>query len=86
MKTLKKGQLSLSQIDDHLKRLDLQPVLKSQARQVKWLFNNGNKRTIVYNEKLVRIMIHRMQEEIDNLTKLYNETHLQLIKIQQENE
>ena len=35
-------------------------LLNSQKRQVKWLFNNSNKMTIVYDEKFVRLLIHKI--------------------------
>lgn len=65
-------QLSIKQIDEHIDDLDMLPVLKSQVRQVRWLYNNSNKCTMVYEEKLVVLMIHRLRErifELENMQK-----------------
>ena len=60
-------RLGIREIDKMIGELNLAPVLKAQVRQVKWLYNNSNKCTMVYDEKLVRIMIHRLQERIKEL-------------------
>ena len=66
-----KKQTSIREEDEMLNNLDFEPVLKSKLRQVRWLHNNSNKCTMVYDEKLVRIMVHRLQEKIKELeTKL----------------
>lgn len=59
--------MSLKQLDKHLDELDIQPILKSKVRQVRWLYDNCNKCTMVYEEKLVRLIVHRMQEKINKL-------------------
>jgi hypothetical protein len=41
---------------------DISTLLNSQKRQVKWLFNNSNKMTIVYDEKFVRLLMHKSQQ------------------------
>ena len=40
-------------------------LLNSQKRQVKWLYNNSNKLTIVYEEKFVRALIQRLLNYYD---------------------
>lgn len=61
----KEKRLTIKQVDEILeKSTDFSLILKQQVRQVKWLYNNANKCTMVYDEKLVRIMIHRLQERI----------------------
>ncbi len=39
---------------------DISLLLNSKKRQVKWLFNNSNKMTIVYEEKFVWLLIHKI--------------------------
>jgi len=65
----KKKIMSLKELDTHLDNLDIQPILASRVRQVKWLYNNSNKMTKVYDEKLVRLIVHRMQQKINELQK-----------------
>lgn len=60
----KEKRLNPKEIDELLKQLNFEPILKQQVRQVRWLYNNANKCTMVYDEKLVRIMIHRLHERI----------------------
>lgn len=62
-----KKTLGSRETDDLIRNLDLEPVLKYKVRQVRWLYNNSNKCTKVYEEKLVRIMIHRLKERIKEL-------------------
>jgi hypothetical protein len=62
-----KKRLGLRETDELINNLDLAPVLNDKVRQVRWLYNNSNKCTMVYDEKLVRIMIHRLQERIKEL-------------------
>jgi len=57
--------LSISEIKSLLdkedwSKEDIATLLNSQKRQVKWLFNNSNKMTIVYEEKFVRLLIHKI--------------------------
>lgn len=59
--------LSQKEIDTCIANLDLKPVLESRVRQVRWLYNNNNKCLRVYNEKLVVLMVHRLQERIYQL-------------------
>lgn len=56
-----------SELDKCLDNLDIEPVLKSSVRQVKWLYLNSNKMTMVYDEKLVRAIIQRLKERIYEL-------------------
>lgn len=67
MKKKKKKPLGIKETDRLINELNLQPVLKDRLRQVRWLYNNGNKCRKVYDEKLVRLMIHRLQERIKEL-------------------
>ena len=60
-------RLGIRDIDKMIAELNFAPVLKAQARQVKWLYNNSNKCTMVYDEKLVRIIVHRLQKRIEEL-------------------
>jgi hypothetical protein len=63
----KRKRIGIKEADEMLNNLDLDPILDSRVRQVKWLFNNSNKCTMVYDEKLVRLMIHKLQERIKEL-------------------
>lgn len=62
-----KKVIGLKEFDKLLDALDIQPILNSRVRQVKWLFNNSNKCLMVYDEKLVRLIVHRMQQRINEL-------------------
>lgn len=42
-------------------------LLKYQVRQVRWLYNNSNKCTMVYDEKLVIAMIQKLERKIKEL-------------------
>ena len=57
----------MTDIDEMLNNLDLAPILDNRVRQVKWLYNNSNKHLRVYEEKLVRVMVHKLQERIKEL-------------------
>lgn len=39
-------------------------VIRSQARQVKWLYNNSSKTSMVVDEKLVWLMLQNLQDRI----------------------
>lgn len=56
-----------SELDKCLDNLDIEPVLKSSVRQVKWLYLNSNKMTMVYDEKLVRAIVQRYREKIEEI-------------------
>ena len=66
----KKKILGIREVDELIMRLDLEPVLNSRVRQVRWLYNNSNKYTNVYEEKLVRIIVHRLKERINELENI----------------
>ncbi len=68
----KKIRMTLSELDKHLDSLDIQPILNSRVRQVRWLYNNSNKCTMVYDEKLVRLIVHRLTTEINKLKHIIN--------------
>lgn len=68
--------LGIKEVDKLIEELDIEPVLELRVRQVKWLYNNSNKMTMVYEEKLVRIIVHRLQERIRELEKNYFDTKL----------
>lgn len=59
-----KRSLKPSEVDHLLNTFDIQPILNDKVRQVRWLYKNNNKCTKVYEEKLVRIIVHRLSEEI----------------------
>lgn len=42
---------------------DIDKLLTTQKRQVKWLYNNSNKLTIVYEEKFVRLLLHKIKSQ-----------------------
>ena len=63
----KKPILTLKEFDKKLDDLDLAPILNSRVRQVRWLYNNNNKCLMVYEEKLVRLIVHRLQTRIKEL-------------------
>jgi hypothetical protein len=52
-------------IDD----FEIQKVLDIQVRQVRWLYNNSNKCTMVYDEKLVRLIVSKLEGKITELEK-----------------
>lgn len=66
-------RLSPRETDELLLKLDFEPILKQRVRRVNWLFNNSNRRTLVYEEKLVRIMLHRQKERIIELENQLSE-------------
>jgi len=58
-------RLTIKETDEILQHsTDFSLILNQRVRQVRWLYNNGNKCTKVYDEKLVRLMIHRLKERI----------------------
>lgn len=59
--------MKLSEMDRCLDNLDIQPILNSKVHRVKWLYNNSNKMTFVYEEKLVRLIVHRLEQKIKHL-------------------
>ncbi len=59
--------IGLRDFDKMIDNLDLKPVLDNKVRQVKWLYNNSNKLTMVYEEKLVRLMVFKLQQRIKEL-------------------
>jgi hypothetical protein len=63
----KEKAMSPKEFDKHLDELDIQPILNSKVRQVRWLYNNSNKCLMVYNEKMVRLIVHRLTERIEEL-------------------
>ncbi len=63
-KTKSKIKFTPSEQDRCLNTLDMQPILKHRVRRVKWLYNNNNKMTFVYDEKLVRLMVFKLEQEI----------------------
>lgn len=46
---------------------DIVGLLNDQLRRVKWLYENSNKYTQVYDEKFVRLIISWKDEEIKDL-------------------
>lgn len=61
-KTLRPGEFEKA-IED----MDFDLILDNQLRQVRWLYKNHNKLTMVYDEKLVRLMIQRLQYKVKEL-------------------
>lgn len=61
MKTLTVELVTILDKEDWTKD-DVDKLLNSQKRQVKWLYNNSNKMTIVYEEKFVRLLIHKISQ------------------------
>ncbi len=53
-----KGELQLSDIPD---------LLDAQVRQVRWLYKNSNKCTRVFEEKMVRLVVAKLQNRINQL-------------------
>jgi len=58
--------MSPVKLTELINNLDMAPILDNQVRQVRWLYHNSNKCTRVYDEKLVRIMIHRLTTALRN--------------------
>lgn len=52
-----------------LDAFQIQDVLNHQVRQVRWLYNNSNKCTMVYEEKLVRLIVSKLENKITELEK-----------------
>lgn len=46
---------------------DFDFLLNSQMRRVRWLHANNNRNTFVYDEKFVRMMVHKLKERIKEL-------------------
>lgn len=69
-----KRSLKPSEVDKLLDTLDIQPILKDKVMQVRWLYNNSNKCTKVYEEKLVRLIVHKLSEEIKFLRSRFETT------------
>ena len=68
----KRNKLKPAQIDDLVNDLQIQQVLSDQVRQVRWLYNNSNKYTMVYEERLVWLIVHKLEnriKELENQTK-----------------
>ncbi len=64
----KEKRLTIKQTDEILATSTyFSLILKQRVRRVRWLYNNGNKCAMVYDEKLVRLMIHRLKERINFL-------------------
>ncbi len=62
---MKGKRLTIKETDEILQHsTDFSLILNQRVRQVRWLYNNGNKCAMVYDEKLVRLMIHRLKERI----------------------
>lgn len=55
--------------EEMIDSLNLSPILDNYVRQVRWLYNNGNKCTMVYEEKFVRTLIHRLKKRIQELER-----------------
>jgi len=55
------------EIDSALESLDMDTVMNTRAKQVRYFYQNSNKCTLVINEKLVRLMIHKLQTRIQEL-------------------
>jgi hypothetical protein len=70
---VKKKRMGIKECDKHLENLEFKPVLEARVRQVKWLFNNSNKCLMVYDEKLVRLMIHKLESKINSQNELIKE-------------
>jgi len=62
-----KKRLGIRETDMLIDNLDIDSILRDKVRQVKWLYNNSNKCTKVYEEKLVRLIIHRLRKHIEAL-------------------
>lgn len=65
----KRETLKAAQLNELVQSLEIDRVLNSQIRQVRWLYNNSNKCTMVYDEKLVRLIVQRLQNRISELEK-----------------
>lgn len=67
VKKPKRERLLPREVDKLLDELEIGRILNSQVRQVRWLYNNSNKCTMVYNEKLVRAIVQRLKDRISEL-------------------
>jgi hypothetical protein len=59
--------MKYKEFEKSINSLDTSPILNNYVRQVRWLYNNGNKCTMVYDEKLVRTIVHKLKKRIDEL-------------------
>lgn len=67
VKKPKREMLLPREVDKLLDELEIGRILNSQVRQVRWLYDNSNKCTMVYDEKLVRSIVQRLQDRISEL-------------------
>lgn len=48
---------------------DIKLILNHRVHQVRWLYNNSNKCTTVYDERMIRFIIQRLQSKIKSLER-----------------
>lgn len=59
----KDGRSFMQKMDKAFERLnddDIRFLLDNRVRRVKWLYNNSNRMLMVYDEKMVRLIIQRL--------------------------
>jgi hypothetical protein len=55
--------------DNLMDDLNTDVILDNYIRQVRWLYHNSNKCTMVYEEKLVRLIVFRLKTRIRELER-----------------
>lgn len=55
------------EFEQAIESLDMDLILNRQVHQVRWLYKNSNKCTMVYDEKLVRLIVQKLQRRIKEL-------------------
>jgi len=69
MKETKQRRIGVREADELINNLDLQPILHSRKRRARWLYNNGNRLAWVYPELLVRQIVNKFSQRINELEK-----------------
>lgn len=62
-----KNKVRMKYLKGQLQIEDIPALLNAQARQVRWLYKNNNKCTRVYDEKMVRLIVSKLQRKINEL-------------------
>lgn len=89
MSTKRKRRFEIDEYDRCLREMDFGPILKHMVRRVRWLYHNANKLTTVYDEKLVRLMIQKLENKNKDLeyklalSEQMNDRYRQFIEIEE---
>ena len=67
MKKNQRKYISPSKFNELIEELNIAPILDSRIRQVRWLYRNASKCRMVYDEKLVRLIVHKLTTRIKEM-------------------